>query len=258
VNSTLKNAVLLAAGRGSRLSSLTRDTHKSLLPVGGKPSLQHAIDELLLRHVENIVVVTGDKREFIEGFIRENYGTRINTIYNRRFAEDTNILSTEIGVAALADPGSGYLIVETDLVMDSHAWKRVLDFEDRHASFWVTSGTYNVNLTGGALHSDSEGYVQSLVYAPTYDSIYEGWEKLVGILYVGVDQVSADRKLRALAIEETISQYYMMPWVQNLPSLACRSRNLGDCFAGSYNDIEGYTQINDRFCALSGNKGLRL
>ena len=254
MNSGAKNAILLAAGRGSRLSSLTRKTHKSLLPVGGNPSLKYALDELLLRNVENIVVVTGDKRELIEGFVMENYGTRIKTAYNHRFAEDTNILSTEIGVAALCDPGSGYLIVETDLVMDSHGWKRVLDFEDRNASFWVTSGTYNENLTGGALQSDSAGNVQSIVYAPSYDSIYEGWEKLVGILYVGTEQVSTDRKLRALAIEKTISQYYMMPWVQSLSSLACRSLNLGECFAGSFNDNESYIQIDSRFSKMSGKR----
>jgi MurNAc alpha-1-phosphate uridylyltransferase len=101
---TMTNApagvILLAAGRGSRLSSLTEHTHKSLLPIAGKPAISYAIEAILARDVAEIVVVTGYMRDSIESFVRSRYAGRIQLAYNERYAADTNILSTEIGAAA--------------------------------------------------------------------------------------------------------------------------------------------------------------
>lgn len=250
-----RSVVLLAAGRGSRLSALTRRTHKSLLPVAGKPVLQYAIDEILARGVEDVVVVTGDKRESMERFVRERFEGRVTLAHNERYAEDTNILSVEIGVAALRRPDDGYLIVETDLMVSPAGWESILDVGDGRQSFWVTRDTYSRDLTGGALHADDEGRLTDLVYAPAYAAEYEGWDKLVGILYVGSDGAARDREIRRRAIERTIRQYYMMPWVENLPLLPCRSRPLGELFAASFNDLVSYREVAEGFAALLAEGG---
>lgn len=56
--------VILAAGRGTRMQPLTDATPKPLLPVAGKPILQHTIDTL--QHtVENVYIVAGyQKKQF--------------------------------------------------------------------------------------------------------------------------------------------------------------------------------------------------
>ena len=53
------NAVLLAAGLGSRLGSLTRELPKALIPVGGKPLLAHALTFAARLAPSRIVVVGG-------------------------------------------------------------------------------------------------------------------------------------------------------------------------------------------------------
>jgi NDP-sugar pyrophosphorylase family protein len=247
--------VLLAAGRGSRLASLTEHTHKSLLPVAGKPALQYVIEEVLARQVPDIVIVTGDKREAIEQFVRDRYADRVRVAYNERYASDTNILSTETGVAALAHPEKGYLVVETDLIVAPEGWAAILDVGDANESFWITRGTYSQTLTGGALNADRAGRVTDLVYAPKYTPSYEGYQKLLGMLYVGTDQVAKDRELRQLGIARTIAQYYMTPWVEHLPQLPCRARSLGSIFAASFNDIETYRQTDRDFTAVLHDSG---
>jgi CTP:molybdopterin cytidylyltransferase MocA len=244
------NVVLLAAGRGSRLGALAQHTHKSLLPVAGKPALQYVIDEVLARPVRDVVIVTGDKHEAIEQFVRERYPGRVRPAHNARFAEDTNILSTETGVASLARPEEGYLIIETDLIIEPEGWSRVLDVGDGRESSWVTRGTYSTALTGGALQVDAQGRVTDLVYAPKYESRYEGYQKLLGILYVGRDQVAKDRELRLAGMQRTIAQYYMTPWVEHLSQLPCRALPLGATYAASYNDIETYRQTDRRFAEV--------
>lgn len=64
-------AVILAAGEGTRMRPLTEDTPKPLLPVAGKPIIQHNID-LIKNHVDEILVVAGYKKnDFNEYFSGE-------------------------------------------------------------------------------------------------------------------------------------------------------------------------------------------
>ncbi len=252
---TPAGAVLLAAGRGSRLATLTEHTHKSLLPIGGKASIQYLLDELIRCQVSDIVVVVGDKHASLEKFMAEHYPGQVTTVLNERYAADTNILSTELGVAGLRSPESGYLIVETDLVVAPGTWPSILDVGAAAESFWVTRGQYAPELTGGALRCNGEGSVTDLVYSPKFTPEYAGWQKLLGVLYVGPDQVVNDRRLRQAAISETIAQYYMMPWVHHLRELPCRARDLGKTYASSFNDLDTYRRIDQEFTALLGRTG---
>lgn len=49
-------ALVLAAGLGTRMRPLTQDRPKPLLPVGGKPLIDHMLDRLLEGGVEEVVV----------------------------------------------------------------------------------------------------------------------------------------------------------------------------------------------------------
>ncbi|MEM6793429.1 MAG: NTP transferase domain-containing protein, partial [Acidobacteriota bacterium] len=251
-----RGAVLLAAGRGSRLGSLTAKTHKSLLPVAGKPALGYAVEAMLERGVQDVVVVTGDKAESIEAYLAPRFGERVRLAHNARFAEDTNILSTEIGVEALKDPLAGYLVVETDLVIEPAGWRAILDLPNLERSFWVTRGIYHEGLTGGALDAEASGAVREIVYAPAFEERYRGWHKLLGIVYVGSEIAARDRELRQRAVARTIAQYYMMPWVEHLEQLPCSVLALGeDVYAASFNDLEAYRETGRRFEQIVGVSG---
>jgi len=56
------NAILLAAGYGTRLYPLTRDRAKPLLPVGGRPIIDHLIDRLgAAPEISRLILVTNDR-----------------------------------------------------------------------------------------------------------------------------------------------------------------------------------------------------
>ena len=236
------------------MAPLTDHCHKSLLPVAGSPSLQFILDEVLQAGVQDVVVVVGHRRTDVEAFVRSRYGDAVRCVANERYETDVNILSVQTGVDALRQPEAGYMIIETDLVMAPSGWRCVLSIGDPCQSFWVTHGRYSRVLTGGALDVDAHGSVREIVYRPLYDPACEGWQKLLGILYVGSDTVAQDMLLRRQAIDTSIAQYYMMPWVDNLAGLPCRSRELDDVYAVSFNDIAAYRRADEEYTRILNRK----
>jgi len=76
--------IIIAAGEGSRLRSVTAKVPKSLLPVNGRPVLSHLLDNALRSKIEGVVVVTGYKAAQIEDHlsIRREESLTIETVYN--------------------------------------------------------------------------------------------------------------------------------------------------------------------------------
>jgi NDP-sugar pyrophosphorylase family protein len=246
----IQNFVLLAAGRGSRLSELTSETPKPLLPIGGVPALQRILDHLVRIKNKHIVVVTGYQHDKLESFLINQYGSEVNIIFNDRYEKDTNILSVDLGVDALPQPEKGYTIIETDIILESEGWDKLLSLHQQNSSAWVTFGYYSTELTGAAIKVDENFRVLEIVYAPKYNEKYKNWSKMLGILKVGEREVTIDRLLRKDAIKKTIKQYYLMPWLENIHSLPCSIIDLSDFIAMSFNDLDSYNKTNEIFLSI--------
>jgi glucose-1-phosphate thymidylyltransferase len=59
------DAVVLAAGKGTRLRPLTDDKPKAMVEVGGKPLLTHCFEQLIDIGADNLIVVVGYLKEEI-------------------------------------------------------------------------------------------------------------------------------------------------------------------------------------------------
>jgi choline kinase len=106
---------ILAAGRGNRLSPLTDDRPKCLLPVGESSPLSLALDAIeRIASVSEVLIVVGHARAKIEAFVAER-GARlpIRLVDNPRFDTANNIYS-----AGLLRPSceAGFLLVNSDVV----------------------------------------------------------------------------------------------------------------------------------------------
>ena len=65
-------AMILAAGLGTRLGSLTHDKPKALVALNGKPLLQHCIENLISNGFHHIVINVHHFGEQIIDFVEQN------------------------------------------------------------------------------------------------------------------------------------------------------------------------------------------
>ena len=89
-------ALILAAGRATRLRPLAEATPKCLLDISGKPILERQLDALVTHGIEEVIVVTGYRREAIREFIgvaSHRYPFPIRSLENPLYATTNNLYS---------------------------------------------------------------------------------------------------------------------------------------------------------------------
>ena len=84
-------AVILAAGKGSRLGELTKETPKCLLPLGKSTLLGQTLKHLSSARITDLIVVTGFCHTKVRDFIESNWKGKAEFVYNPRF-DSTNVL----------------------------------------------------------------------------------------------------------------------------------------------------------------------
>ena len=140
------DAIVFAAGRGSRLRPFTDDKPKPLLKVGGEPLLARCLDALVTLDVDRIVLVVGYRADQIVEAVGDSYDG-IPIVYAHqherkglahavcRAAEDgygisPSSLSSDTARTLPADVPADVLTVNGDNVFDDCALSRL---RDRHA-----------------------------------------------------------------------------------------------------------------------------
>lgn len=111
-------AIILAAGRSSRLYPITLERPKCLLELGGKPIIQWQIEILRKIGISDIVVVVGYKKEVIMGQIGNTVRYRVYEDFDK-----TNNLHTLHHVKDELDQDC--LILFSDVLIDLPLLKKI-------------------------------------------------------------------------------------------------------------------------------------
>lgn len=117
-------AIILSAGRGSRLLPLTTDIPKCLLPVGLSSVLNMQLDTLFGQGIENVTVVTGFNESFVEDEIRaRKKGPEVKTLFNPFYQVADNLASCWM---ARKEMTSDFLLINGDTLFSPALLKTVL------------------------------------------------------------------------------------------------------------------------------------
>lgn len=113
----ISTALLLAAGTGSRLFPLTKNSPKCLTLVNEKSILERLIDNLKKQEFKRLVVVTGYQKECIMNFLGSKSGDlTIEYIDSPLYRTTNNIYSLWMARTIINEP---FVLFESDLVLNT-------------------------------------------------------------------------------------------------------------------------------------------
>lgn len=112
----VRQAVILAAGVGSRLSNKIENKPKGFLKLGSKPIIEESIAKLIRLGITRINIVTGFQSEFYEK-LKGKYPF-IETVKNKQF-DRTGSMYSLYTAKELVD--NDFLLLESDLIYEYNA-----------------------------------------------------------------------------------------------------------------------------------------
>lgn len=127
-------ALVLAAGRGSRLGQHTSECNKCMLPMSGKPLLQYSLENAASAGVDEIVVVVGYMAETVINAFGIDYGgTRVQYVIQ----DDAAGLVHAIDSARTAIDGSDFMLFLADEVLRTPRHKEMLQYFESKKLFGI-------------------------------------------------------------------------------------------------------------------------
>lgn len=163
-------AVILAAGKGTRMGSLTQDIPKPMLEVNGKPLLLHIVEGIRDAGVSEFVIITGYKAEIIEDFFGDGSEFGVSVQYTRQEVQDGTGKAPELAKELLS--GASFLLTYGDILVTPSTYQNLVDAHN--SGKWdslVTAKAGEEVQKGGILLADPTMRLTGLVEKPSQDDL---------------------------------------------------------------------------------------
>ncbi|MBR1442950.1 MAG: phosphocholine cytidylyltransferase family protein [Firmicutes bacterium] len=174
-------ALILAAGQGIRLGSITKKLPKALLEVCNTPLLKNSLDILCECGIYDIGIVVGYLADQIRNKIGNSYkGARITYFENMRYAETNNIVSLFSAEKFCDD---NMILLECDLLYNKNI---ILELMESKAECCIAVSPFDsLTMNGTIIKVKDNGIVDSLILGEWQNKghDYSKFYKTVNIYY---------------------------------------------------------------------------
>lgn len=154
------NAIILAAGMGTRLRPLTNEIPKCLVKVKGVPMVERQIQFLKEKGIVSITLISGYKADRLD-YLKEKYG--VDIIYNEQYDQYNNIYSLYLSLDKFSDT----YVIEGDIWMEENCFQTELTassyfspWRDSYLNEWGLVVDKDMNLRSINI-GDGQGYLMS-------------------------------------------------------------------------------------------------
>ena len=173
-------AVILAAGKGTRMRELTNELPKPMLKVHGKPVLEHILQGIIAAGIREIFIVTGFRAEVVEGYFGDGSKWGAQIAYGRQVVQDGTGKAPEVAREFVGD--SPFLLTYGDILVRPDTYVRMVRRYNEGSFSGVITVTPGEDVTKGAVKFfDGEFCLKKLVEKPTREQLddlrREGWLK---------------------------------------------------------------------------------
>ncbi len=152
------------------MGELTEETPKPMLPVEGRPILEHIISGLREVGVSEFCVITGWKAEVIEDYFGDGTDLQVAIQYVRQRVQDGTGKAPELAEEFVGD--SPFLLTYGDILVKADTYQQMLVrwAEGEFSGLVTVTGSEDVT-KGGLFFFDQEFRLQHLVEKPSVDQL---------------------------------------------------------------------------------------
>lgn len=161
--------IILAAGMGKRLLSLTKENTKCMVKVGGVSLIERLMIQLKQYDIAEIIAVVGYKGNKLIKYIgeiikRNNIDIPVNFIENADYATTNNIYSLFLARKHFFD--DDVILFESDLIFDNEIIEQV--FNSYHENFALVA-KYSEWMDGTVITLDEECNITNFISKSSFD-----------------------------------------------------------------------------------------
>ena len=159
-------AVVMAGGEGTRLRPLTSNQPKPMVPIVGKPCMEHILD-LLRRHDMHEVVVT---LAFMPQAIRTYFGDGTTLEMDVDYSVEEQPLGTAGSVRLARERlDDTFLVISGDALCDVDLTGLVAAHREKGAAVTIALKSVDNPLEFGIVVTDEDGRVERFLEKPSWD-----------------------------------------------------------------------------------------
>jgi len=161
-------AVILGGGEGTRLKPITSSIPKPMIPLAGKPLLEHNILGLKNAGIHEILIIVGYKKELIKDYFDDGQKFSVNIDYITQ--EEYRGTAHATGYAKEFVKDDTFLMMYGDIFIDHGVFKEIINkFEESKADGLISLLEVDNPQNYGIISLDSEDYVKEIIEKPSLD-----------------------------------------------------------------------------------------
>ena len=157
-------ALILAAGTGSRLGKYTKDNTKCMLEINNVSLIKHTLEKLNNVGVRKLILVVGYKKDNLIQHVGDKYkDIDIEYVENPIYDQTNNIYSLYLAKDKLEQDDT--ILLESDLIFEEEVLQRLLDDERRSLA---VVDKYQSWMDGTAVTLDSDDSILNFFTKKTF------------------------------------------------------------------------------------------
>ncbi len=163
-------AVVMAGGFGSRIQPLTHSTPKPMLPLLGRPMMEHTMLKLRDIGIKEFIVLLYYKPEVIKEYFKD--GSQFGMDITYITPDDDYGTAGAVKKAQELIGDENFVIISGDVVTDFD-FKKIFEFHNRKDSkLTITLTTVDNPLQFGVVITDRDGKIEKFLEKPSWGEVF--------------------------------------------------------------------------------------
>ena len=162
-------AVVMAGGEGTRLRPLTSNQPKPMVPIVGKPCMEHIVELLRTHGFEDVIVTLAFLPQAIRSYFRDGESLGVNIEYS----VEESPLGTA-GSVRLAAPrlDETFVVISGDALCDIDVSRLVAVHREKGAAVTIALKSVPNPLEFGIVVTDEDGRVERFLEKPSWGQVF--------------------------------------------------------------------------------------